>query len=157
MKEYDKKFFFGTKVENMDICEYINQINEITIYYHESSEKYKKKFYICCFGRIIASALIPVISLASKVDLSTIIVSILAALISISEGYINVTRAYEKWTNYRAICNALWIESRQFAMRSGDYQDEESRIKQFVQNCESMFTKEANDWKIYIERAKEMK
>ena len=98
MSDNEQKFFFGTENDNMDIEEYLKRINAITQYYMEKCEKYKKRFYICCFIRIIASALIPIISLASVINWSTVIVSILASLITISEAYVNVTRAYEKWT-----------------------------------------------------------
>lgn len=64
MEDKKEEFFFGTDKDNMNIDEYLERINNITKYYYESCEKYKKRFYICCFIRIIASAVIPVISLA---------------------------------------------------------------------------------------------
>lgn len=140
----------------MDIDEYLKRINNVTQYYYESCEKYKKRFYICCFIRIIASAIIPVISLASKVDWSTVCVSLLASLITISEAYVNVTRAYEKWTKYRDTCNLLWIEQRRFAMREGIYSDEKDRVDKFVSKCEMFLLDEMSEWRNYIERAKEM-
>ncbi len=157
MASKDDKFFFGTDKDNMEIGEYLNRINDITEYYYVSCERYKKKFYACCFVRILSSALIPIISLASAINWSTIIVSILAGMITVSEGYENVTRAYEKWTKYREICNALWIEQRQFAMKSGIYANEQDRINLFVSRCEELMIQEVNDWKRYIERAKEMR
>lgn len=156
MDDKQKEFFFGTENDNMDIDEYLKRINDITKYYYENCEKYKKKFYICCFVRIISSAIIPVISLDSVINWSTITVSILACLITISEAYVNVTRAYEKWTKYRDTCNLLWIEQRRFAMKEGDYSDENTRISQFVKTCESLFLDEMGEWRNYIERAKEM-
>ena len=152
----DDKFFFGTEKDNMSIDEYLKRINNITAYYYESCEKYKKRFYFCCFVRIVASAMIPVISLATVVNWSTICVSILACLITISEAYVNVTRAYEKWTKYRDTCNSLWIEQRYFAMKAGVYADENVREKEFVQKCESLMLKETSEWRAYIEKAKEM-
>ena len=151
-----ERFFFGTDRDNMDIDEYLKRINNVTQYYYESCEKYKKRFYICCFIRIIASAIIPVISLASKVDWSTVCVSLLASLITISEAYVNVTRAYEKWTKYRDTCNLLWIEQRRFAMREGIYSDEKDRVDKFVSKCEMFLLDEMSEWRNYIERAKEM-
>lgn len=156
MGTQEERFFFGTEKDNMSINEYLKRINNITEYYYESCEKYKKRFYYCCFVRIIASAIIPVISLASVVDWSTICVSVLACLITISEAYVNVTRAYEKWTKYRDTCNSLWIEQRFFAMKTGVYADEKIREKEFVKKCESLMLEETKEWRTYIERAKEM-
>ena len=157
MKGKDNKFFFGTEKDGMDIEEYLKRINNISEYYFLRCEKYKKKFYFCCFVRIVASALIPIISLATEVSPSTVCVSILAGIITISESYVNVTQAYEKWTKYRAPCNSLWIETRYFSMKAGRYADENTRINEFVNRCESLMIEETNEWKIYIEKAKEMK
>lgn len=157
MSGKDDKFFFGTDKESMNVDEYIKRINDITEYYYESCEKYKKKFYCCCFIRILASALIPVIALASVINWSTVIVSILAGMITVTEGYVNVSRAYEKWTKYRETCNALWIEQRYFAMKVGIYADVNNRVEKFVERCEGFMVEETSEWKKYIERAKEMK
>ncbi|MCI8963518.1 MAG: DUF4231 domain-containing protein [Eubacterium sp.] len=97
----EEKFYFATEYDNMDINEYIKRISDISKYYFEKCENYKKRFYFCCFVRIVSSAIIPVISLASVINWNTITVSILACGMSISEAYVNVTRAYEKWTKYR--------------------------------------------------------
>lgn len=156
MEDKKEEFFFGTDKDNMNIDEYLERINNITKYYYESCEKYKKRFYICCFIRIIASAVIPVISLASKVDWSTVCVSLLACMITISEAYVNVTRAYEKWTKYRDTCNLLWIEQRRFSMKEGVYADENIRVERFVRKCEALLLDEMSEWRSYIERAKEM-
>lgn len=156
MSKSEQTFFFGTEKDNMSIDEYLKRINDISEYYFESCEKYKKKFYYCCFIRIVASALIPIISLASVINWSTLTVSILAGLITISEAYINVTRSYEKWTKYRDTCNLLWIEQRRFSMKEGIYSEENCRIEKFVAKCESLLLEEIGEWKLYIERAKEM-
>ena len=65
MKKKEKnKYFFGTNKTQMNIEEYVSQINEISKYYFERCEKYKKRFYRCCFIRIFAATMIPIISLA---------------------------------------------------------------------------------------------
>lgn len=152
----EEKFYFGTESDNMDINEYIKRINDISRYYFEKCEKYKKRFYACCFVRIVASAIIPVISLASVINWSTIIVSVLACVMSISEAYVNVTRSYEKWTKYRDACNLLWIEQRRFSARASIYSDDVTREKLFIDNCETIMLDEMGEWRSYIERAKEM-
>ena len=156
-KKEKNKYFFGTNKTQMNIEEYVSQINEISKYYFERCEKYKKRFYRCCFIRIFAAMMIPIISLASEISPSTIIVSVLSGIITLSESYVNVTQAYEKWTKYRATCNALWIESRLFAMKVGKYADEDVREKYFVEQCEKLMIEETNEWKEYINKAKEMK
>lgn len=156
MGERINEFFFGTEKDGMDIDEYMKRINSITKYYYESCEIYKKKFYFCCFIRIVASAIIPVISLASVINWSTVSVSILACSITVSEAYVNATRAYDKWTKYRDTCNSLWIEQRYFAMRVGAYADEKTRVEIFVDKCETLMLEETSEWRTYIERAKEM-
>lgn len=140
----------------MNIDEYIKRVNDITEYYFENCERYKKKFYFCCFIRMFASAMIPIISLASVINWSTVAVSVLAGIITITEGYVNVSRSYDKWTKYRETCNALWIEQRYFAMKVGIYAKDD-RIEKFVERCEGFMVEETNEWKRYIERAKEMK
>ncbi len=157
MSENRDKYFFGTSEDNMSIEEYLKRINDITEYYNERGEKYKKEFYYCCYTRLVASALIPVISLASQVNWSTVIVSILAGLITITEGYVNVSRSYEKWTKYRETCNSLWLEQRAFAMKVGIYANDSDRVQNFVERCEGFMMDETSEWKKYIERAKEMK
>ena len=143
-------------LESMNIDEYIKRVNDITEYYFENCERYKKKFYFCCFIRMFASAMIPIISLASVINWSTVAVSVLAGIITITEGYVNVSRSYDKWTKYRETCNALWIEQRYFAMKVGIYAKDD-RIEKFVERCEGFMVEETNEWKRYIERAKEMK
>lgn len=157
MSGKDDKFFFGTDNTNLTIDEYIKKVNDIAEYYFESCEKYKKKFYTSCFIRMIASALIPVISLAFAVNWSTVVVSILASLITVTEGYVNVTRSYEKWTKYRETCNSLWFEQRQFAIKAGVYSNVAYREEIFIERCEGIMLAETNEWKKYIERAKDMK
>ena len=45
MKKKEKnKYFFGTNKTQMNIEEYVSQINEISKYYFERCEKYKKDF-----------------------------------------------------------------------------------------------------------------
>lgn len=153
----NKKYFFGINKTEMNITEYVSRVNEISVYYFERCEKYKKMFYKCCFVRIIASSLIPIISLATEVSLSTIVVSVLSGIITLSESYVNITQAYEKWTKYRATCNSLWIETRLYAMKVGIYADESVRDKNYVERCESLMTEETNEWKRYINKAKDMK
>lgn len=157
MKEKEDRFFFGTDKDSIGIDEYMIRINNITEYYHISSKKYKRNFYFSCFLRMSASSLIPVISLASEINWSTVVVSILAGVITISEGYVNISKAYDKWTKYRGTCNALWTEQRYFAMKAGIYTDDINRTELFVERCEGFIIEEANEWKIYIDRAKEMK
>lgn len=152
----EDKFYFGTESESMDINEYIKRINDIAKYYFERCEKYKKRFYLCCFIRIVASAIIPVISLASVINWSTVAVSALACIMSISEAYVNATRAYEKWTKYRDACNLLWIEQRKFSVRASIYSNENTREKLFIDNCEAIMLNEMGEWRNYIERAKDM-
>lgn len=96
MKNQNDNFFFGTEKDEMNIDEYVERINNISKYYFSRCEKYKKRFYICCFTRIIASALIPIISLGSEISASTITVSVLAGIITVSESYVNVTQAYKE-------------------------------------------------------------
>lgn len=156
MSVKEDRFFFGTDTESMNIDEYIKRVNDITEYYFENCERYKKKFYFCCFIRMFASAMIPIISLASVINWSTVAVSVLAGIITITEGYVNVSRSYDKWTKYRETCNALWIEQRYFAMKVGIYAKDD-RIEKFVERCEGFMVEETNEWKRYIERAKEMK
>ena len=157
IKAEESEYFFGYNKDKMNAEEYIEYINNISKYYFERCEKYKKRFYLSCSIRIIASALIPVISLATVINWSSVVVSILAAIITITEGYVNVSRAYEKWTNYLQTCNALWIEQRLFAMQVGDYADQETRLQTFVNRCEGFMIDETQEWKRYIERAREMK
>lgn len=153
----DDKFYFGIDHDNMTMDEYIKHINDIAEYYFDRCEIYKKRFYNSCFIRIAATALIPIISLASDINWSTVIVSMLAGIIAITEGYANVTRSYEKWTKYRETCNALWFEQRQFAIRANKYSDDQTRAQIFVEQCENIMLAETSAWKNYIERAKDMK
>lgn len=81
----------------------------------------------------------------------------MVGVITITEGYVNVTRAYEKWTKYRETCNSLWIEQRYFAMKVGAYADKSKKIGIFVEICKGFIVEETSDWKKYIKRTKEMK
>lgn len=42
-------------------------------------------------------------------------------------------------------------------MKVGIYADENNRVEKFVERCEGFMVEETNEWKRYIERAKEMK
>ena len=95
--------------------------------------------------------------MSSEITWNTILVSVLASVIAITESYINVSRAYEKWVSYRQTCNFLWIEQRFFAMKTGEYSNENTREEAFVKKCEAFMLDEIGEWKNYIQRAKEMK
>ena len=42
-------------------------------------------------------------------------------------------------------------------MKVGRYADENTRVEELVSRCEALMIEETNEWKIYIEKAKEMK
>lgn len=157
VNEKSENFFFGTECVDIDMNEYMSKINDITKYYNTQSSHYKKRFLSCCWVRIVASAAIPVISLGAAINIYTIIASVLACIITISEAYVNISRCYDKWTKYRDTCNALWIEQRSYAAHREKYADISTRNTLFVETCESIIENEVSEWRQYIKRAQEMR
>ena len=50
MEDKLEEFFFGTDKDNMSIDEYLKRINNITKYYYQSCEKYKKRLFVSLIG-----------------------------------------------------------------------------------------------------------
>lgn len=109
--------------------------------------KCKKKYKFLKGVTIFFSAIIPIISLTNIDYFNTdIIVSILAAIIAISEGMISLSSYGDNWTRYRSICETLKSEKYMFLNQSGVYSEEEDNFPFFVERVETIISQENINW-----------
>ena len=116
-------------------------------WYDEKSMQMQKKYKILKGVTIFFSAIIPIISLTNIEYFNTnIVVSILAAIIAISEGMISLSSYGDNWTRYRSICETLKSEKYMFLNQSGVYSEEEDNFSFFVERIETIISQENINW-----------
>lgn len=116
-------------------------------WYDEKSISMQKKYKIFKSVTILSSAIIPIISLTNTNSINTnLIVSLLAAIIAISEGVISLSNYGDNWTRYRSICETLKSEKYMFLNHSGVYSEKEENFSFFVERVETIISQENINW-----------
>lgn len=113
-----------------------------------SNKKYHKNLQIIL---IVFSALTPVLiaidfSLSEYVFLKWIAV-ITAVIVAISSSSLRIFKFYDNWTTFRNICETLKKEINFYDSNSGEYSNCNDKEALFVQNVESLISRENNLWK----------
>lgn len=122
-----------------------NRLEDQIDWYDKKSIDTQKKYKRLKRTTIIASALIPIVSLATDFD-TKFIVSFLGALITMVEGINSLNKYGDNWTRYRSICETLKSEKYMFLSRSGVYSEEESDFSYFVERIETIISQENINW-----------
>lgn len=159
-----KSCFFGTSDIYMSTENYMKRVSIIAEYYHKRSKHYKNMTIISKFTRLVLTSIIPIISLIGKAlnwneDFITCFISSCAILSTISSGILDVWHSHDKWNLYRKYCDKLCREQILFAMKSGEYSNEnyEECKKSFVLNCEKLISQEQKERFKFIKKSKKNK
>lgn len=124
-----------------------DRVDDQIEWYDGKSIQMQKKHKIFKGVTIFSAAIIPIISLTKIEYFDTdIIVSILAAIIAISEGMISLSNYGDNWTRYRSICETLKSEKYMYLNQSGVYSEKEENFSFFVERVETIISQENINW-----------
>lgn len=145
------------KTGDIKIDTYINnRVNDQIEWYDKKSQCMQKKYKILKGTTIVTSALIPILSLININNLDTkVIVSMLGAVIVVSESFISLSNYGDNWTRYRSICETLKSEKFMYLNNSGVYSTEQD-FSYFVERTETIISQENINWASLNNESKKM-
>jgi hypothetical protein len=144
--------------EKPDISDYLKERLKHQIdWYEDNAVSNMKRFYLGQIVIIVVSAIIPVINVydfpndSSIVDISIRLwSSVLGGTIAISTGFIQLTKAQEKWILYRSTAESLKREYTLFSLDSGEEYAQEKNPEEkkvlFINRCESIMAVEGTKY-----------
>lgn len=137
----------------MEQDEYISErVDDQITYYDSQSKSSQSSFKNLTSVQIVSGALIPVISgFSQHIDYSEWITAILGLAITISTAALVLNKNQERWINFRTTCETLKHLKYLFLTSSSPYKGESSFDK-FVNDIESVISKENSEWSSYINK-----
>lgn len=137
----------------MDQDEYILQrVDDQITYYDTQSKKGQSSFKFLTGIQIASGAFIPVISgFSQDIDYSEWYTAILGLAITISTATLALNKNQERWINFRTTCETLKHLKYLFLTNSTPYKGEDG-YDMFVNDIESVISKENSDWGSYIRK-----
>lgn len=134
----------------MQANEYIkNRLDDQINWYDKKSATQKKWYYLSKLITLICTASIPVISVAFRHQSFTVVITAsIAAIATVTEGILTLTKWHEKWIAYRSNAEALKHEKFSYLTSSGPYSDmsEEERLHTLVDRTENIISNENTNW-----------
>jgi len=128
-----------------------DQIN----YYDAQSKKGRDWYKNLTAVQIISGAIIPFISgFSQEISYSEWIVAVLGITVTISTAFLSLNKYQERWINYRTTCETLKHFKYLYTTRSIPY-DQDDAFSKFVNDIESVISKENSDWDSYIRKQSE--
>lgn len=131
----------------MDESSYIKErLDDQIGWYDNKSISAQNKYKRLKLVEIIIAALIPVLSIFSQDFIQvTWVIALFGGVITIIEGWLNVSNYHENWIEYRSICETLKHEKYMFITGTGIYNTDEP-FKLLVERVESIISKENLNW-----------
>ncbi|NJK83661.1 MAG: DUF4231 domain-containing protein [Saprospiraceae bacterium] len=86
-----------------------------------------------------------------------ILVGVAGVIIALLEGLTSLHKHQENWVQYRTYAETLKQEKLLYLTKAGKYFDAEDPFHQFVNNIESILSKENQVWSQYITKKSEAK
>lgn len=118
-------------------------------WYEKHANRSRSEFYLFQTVVVIVGAIIPIINVSMALDgMVRLLSSIFGGVIIFATGFLQLTKAYENWINYRNTAEQLKHEYQLFALEAGKYSDEELGMKTldrdlkerlFISNVELLF------------------
>lgn len=128
-----------------------DQIN----YYDTQSKKGHDWYKILTAVQIISGALIPFISgFSEEISYSEWIIAVLGVTITISTAFLSLNKYQERWINFRTTCETLKHFKYLYTTHSTPY-NQDGAFSKFVNDIESVISKENSDWDSYIRKQSE--
>lgn len=142
--------------KKMNKEEYFRIVRNYVQYYYERASVYKIWYLGLSVTKLLILAMIPVSQTSAQLSDLPWIAAGASSLCILLESVIELFRMKEKWILYRKVGNDLMREGRQYAMKAGEYQDEdeEKTFQIFVANTENIIGEETSSWKQMIQSIK---
>lgn len=128
---------------------FINRVDNQIDWYDKKSRDAQVKYKIFTYVIIVASAAIPVFTnLAIGEFWVKILVSLLGAGTTLSQGIINLNDYNTNWIEYRTVCETLKKEKYMFITNAGVYGngDNDELFAYFAERIESIISQENLNW-----------
>lgn len=140
----------------MDQDEYISKrVDDQITYYDTQSKSSQSSFKFLTGVQIVSGAFIPVISdFSQHIDYSEWYTAILGLAITISTATLALNKSQERWINFRTTCETLKHLKYLFITNSTPYKSEDG-FDIFVNDIESVISKENSEWDSYIRKQNE--
>lgn len=124
-------------------------------YYDIQSKKGRNWYKVLTTFQIISGVLIPFISgFSGEILYSEWIIAVMGLIITISTAFLSLNKYQERWINFRTTCENLKHFKYLYTTRSIPY-DKEDAFSKFVNDVESVISKENSDWDSYIRKQSE--
>ena len=136
----------------MDKDKYIKErIDDQITWYNKKSKTNKFMFRLFSLLLIIAATSIPFITgyITDTTPALKFIVGLLGVFVAVISGIISLNKFQENWIQYRTTCETLKHHKFLFLAAAKPYH-EENAFQQFVENVESLISKENSQWGEYI-------
>lgn len=134
----------------MEQNEYLKQrLNDQIDWYDKKSAIQKKWYYWSKVATLICTASIPVISVIFRhQSFTAIITATIAAIATIAEGILTLTKWHEKWIAYRSNAEALKHEKYSYLTSSGVYSNlnDNEKFHTLVERTENIISNENTNW-----------
>lgn len=130
--------------------DYLNERLDDQINWYDKKSAVQKKYYYWSKGIILTcTASIPVVSVIFRHDsFSAIITAIIAAIATVIEGVLSLTKWHEKWIAYRSNAESLKHEKYSYLTSSGIYSglSEVNKFHTLVERTENIISNENTNW-----------
>ena len=135
---------------NIQPNDYLNERLDDQINWYDKKSAVQKKYYYWSRGIVLTcTASIPVISVIFRRNsFSAIITAIIAAVATVIEGILSLTKWHEKWIAYRSNAEALKHEKYSYLTSSGIYSrlSENDKFHTLVERTENIIYNENTNW-----------
>ncbi|MDM8265618.1 DUF4231 domain-containing protein [Limosilactobacillus pontis] len=130
--------------------EYLKRrLNDQLNWYDKKSTTQKRCYYWSKFITLVCTASIPVISVVFRQQSFTVVITAtIAAIATVTEGILTLTKWHEKWIAYRSNAEALKHEKYSFLTSSGAYANlsEQEKFHALVDRTENIISNENTNW-----------
>ena len=134
----------------MQANEYIkNRLDDQINWYDKKSATQKKWYYRSKLVTLVCTSSIPVISVALRHQSFTVIITAsIAAVATVTEGILTLTKWHEKWIAYRSNAETLKYEKFAYLTSSGAYSNmsDEEKFHNLVDRTENIISNENTNW-----------
>lgn len=128
----------------MQANEYIkNRLDDQINWYDKKSATQKKWYYRSKLVTLVCTSSIPVISVALRHQSFTVIITAsIAAVATVTEGILTLTKWHEKWIAYRSNAETLKHEKFAYLTSSGAYSNmsDEEKFHNLVDRTENIIS-----------------
>jgi len=123
----------------------LDRLEEQISWCDQKSQQTQFRYKACKFVVLVASAIIPLVSLAGNAGFEYFTAS-LGVIIIISEGLVHLNQYHHHWIAYRSTCESLKHEKFLYLAGAGPYSNVENLDKLLAERMESLISQEHTKW-----------